>query len=173
MSSSSYYLSISLLLCVLIHASHARPLGVINDGNKNNIINKLEGISAQYSSNKIDDTANAHGTISSVEIKNSSLSKELVNQTKLNCDINLATDINDQCNKNKAKIPKAAAKRARLNQKSSKKHSKKNKRSVSHIHDDESLTSVSWRVPHKKSNERHPGFSLDYAPPRTHPPSHN
>lgn len=37
----------------------------------------------------------------------------------------------------------------------------------------ESLDSVSWRVPHKKSGENNPGFNLDYAPPKTHPPSHN
>jgi len=37
----------------------------------------------------------------------------------------------------------------------------------------ESLVSVSWRVPQKKRGERHPGFNLDYSPPKTHPPSHN
>ncbi|CAI8583580.1 unnamed protein product [Vicia faba] len=32
----------------------------------------------------------------------------------------------------------------------------------------------SWRVPHKKKHsEKHPGFNLDYSPPKTHPPSHN
>ncbi|CAJ2655548.1 unnamed protein product [Trifolium pratense] len=31
----------------------------------------------------------------------------------------------------------------------------------------------SWRVPHKKHSEKHPGFNLDYSPPKTHPPSHN
>lgn len=31
----------------------------------------------------------------------------------------------------------------------------------------------SWRVPHKKSSEKNPGFNLDYSPPKTHPPSHN
>ncbi|KAK6162548.1 hypothetical protein DH2020_002389 [Rehmannia glutinosa] len=38
---------------------------------------------------------------------------------------------------------------------------------------DESLTSVSWRVPHKKKGEKEPGFNLDYLPPKTHPPVHN
>jgi hypothetical protein len=28
-------------------------------------------------------------------------------------------------------------------------------------------------VPQKKRGERHPGFNLDYSPPKTHPPSHN
>ncbi|KAJ1383686.1 hypothetical protein SESBI_43155 [Sesbania bispinosa] len=37
----------------------------------------------------------------------------------------------------------------------------------------ESLVSVSWRVPHKKQSQKHPGFNLDYSPPKTHPPSHN
>ncbi|XP_061363822.1 root meristem growth factor 10 [Gastrolobium bilobum] len=37
----------------------------------------------------------------------------------------------------------------------------------------ESLVSVSWRVPHKKPSQKHPGFNLDYAPPKTHPPHHN
>ncbi|XAR63200.1 hypothetical protein NMG60_11023057 [Bertholletia excelsa] len=37
----------------------------------------------------------------------------------------------------------------------------------------ESLFSVSWRVPHKKRGEKQPGFSLDYSPPKTHPPVHN
>ncbi|CAL5211122.1 unnamed protein product [Lathyrus oleraceus] len=37
-----------------------------------------------------------------------------------------------------------------------------------------SHVSVSWRVPHKKKHsEKHPGFNLDYSPPKTHPPSHN
>jgi len=33
----------------------------------------------------------------------------------------------------------------------------------------------SLRVPHnkKKHSEKHPGFNLDYSPPKTHPPSHN
>ncbi|KAJ7950919.1 Transmembrane protein [Quillaja saponaria] len=38
---------------------------------------------------------------------------------------------------------------------------------------EQSLVSVSWRVPHKKRGEKNPGFNLDYAPPKTHPPSHN
>ena len=37
----------------------------------------------------------------------------------------------------------------------------------------ESLVSVPWAVPHKKRNEKNPGFNLDYSPPKTHPPSHN
>ncbi|OIV89515.1 hypothetical protein TanjilG_20326 [Lupinus angustifolius] len=37
----------------------------------------------------------------------------------------------------------------------------------------ESLVSVSWRMPHKKPSDKNPGFNLDYAPPKTHPPSHN
>ncbi|KAE8725985.1 Ubiquitin-like superfamily protein isoform 1 [Hibiscus syriacus] len=35
------------------------------------------------------------------------------------------------------------------------------------------VVSVSWRVPHRKHGEKHPGFNLDYSPPKTHPPSHN
>lgn len=34
-------------------------------------------------------------------------------------------------------------------------------------------SSVSLRVPHRKHGEKHPGFNLDYSPPKTHPPSHN
>ncbi|KAJ4839838.1 hypothetical protein Tsubulata_010065 [Turnera subulata] len=37
----------------------------------------------------------------------------------------------------------------------------------------ESLVAVSWRVPQRKRGEKHPGFNLDYSPPKTHPPSHN
>ncbi|KAF8379248.1 hypothetical protein HHK36_028680 [Tetracentron sinense] len=37
----------------------------------------------------------------------------------------------------------------------------------------ESLVSVSWPVPHDKGRDHDPGFNLDYAPPKTHPPSHN
>ncbi|WCJ22911.1 Root meristem growth factor 10 [Euphorbia peplus] len=37
----------------------------------------------------------------------------------------------------------------------------------------ESFGSVPWRVPHNKPEEKHPGFNLDYSPPKTHPPSHN
>ncbi|KAL6569356.1 hypothetical protein OROMI_013870 [Orobanche minor] len=40
--------------------------------------------------------------------------------------------------------------------------------------DDESLSYVSWKVPHKKrGGEQETEFDLDYLPPRTHPPSHN
>lgn len=35
-----------------------------------------------------------------------------------------------------------------------------------------SLVTVSWKIPHEKYAED-PRFDLDYAPPRTHPPSHN
>lgn len=35
------------------------------------------------------------------------------------------------------------------------------------------LVSVPWRVPHSKRGDKHPGFNLDYSPPKTHPPSHN
>ncbi|XP_058085912.1 root meristem growth factor 10 [Magnolia sinica] len=36
-----------------------------------------------------------------------------------------------------------------------------------------SLLTVSWRIPHEKDGEHHPGFNLDYSGPQTHPPSHN
>ncbi|KAL3743738.1 hypothetical protein ACJRO7_018926 [Eucalyptus globulus] len=36
-----------------------------------------------------------------------------------------------------------------------------------------SLVSVSWVVPRKIPNEKHPGLDSDYSPPKTHPPSHN
>ena len=35
------------------------------------------------------------------------------------------------------------------------------------------LATVSWKLPQKHRGEKHPGFNLDYAPPKTHPPSHN
>ncbi|KAJ7962121.1 Synaptonemal complex protein like [Quillaja saponaria] len=38
---------------------------------------------------------------------------------------------------------------------------------------DQSLVSVSWRVPYQKPGEKNPAFNLDYSPPKTHPPSHN
>lgn len=38
---------------------------------------------------------------------------------------------------------------------------------------DQSVASVSWRVPHKKRGDPEPGFNLDYLPPKTHPPVHN
>lgn len=37
----------------------------------------------------------------------------------------------------------------------------------------EPAVSVSWRVPHKKRGEEEPGFTLDYLPPKTHPPHNN
>jgi len=59
----------------------------------------------------------------------------------------------------------------------------RNRRSTSHrVHQvksasgplQKSLVSVSWRVPHnKKPRQKHPGFDLDYSPPKTHPPHHN
>nr|DAD18544.1 TPA_asm: hypothetical protein HUJ06_020007 [Nelumbo nucifera] len=37
-----------------------------------------------------------------------------------------------------------------------------------------SLVSVSWRVPHHyQKHGKHPGFDIDYTPPKTRPPSHN
>ncbi|XVF22749.1 hypothetical protein REPUB_Repub12eG0197700 [Reevesia pubescens] len=41
------------------------------------------------------------------------------------------------------------------------------------VQTDKSVVSVSWPVPHRKHGEKHPGFNLDYSPPKTHPPSHN
>ncbi|XXG66452.1 hypothetical protein AAC387_Pa06g0020 [Persea americana] len=35
-----------------------------------------------------------------------------------------------------------------------------------------SLVTVSWRIPRAKHGV-HPGFNLDYSPPKLHPPSHN
>ncbi|GAB4844337.1 hypothetical protein Ancab_037701 [Ancistrocladus abbreviatus] len=32
---------------------------------------------------------------------------------------------------------------------------------------------ISWLVPHKKRGVPQPGFNLDYAPPKEHPPEHN
>ncbi|KAK7349679.1 hypothetical protein VNO77_07243 [Canavalia gladiata] len=61
----------------------------------------------------------------------------------------------------------------------------KNRRSINHkvlkakgkasgsLVQTDSLVSVSWHVPHKKSSHKHPGFNLDYSPPKTHPPHHN
>ncbi|CAI9769369.1 unnamed protein product [Fraxinus pennsylvanica] len=39
--------------------------------------------------------------------------------------------------------------------------------------DTETDQSASWRMPHKKSGQKDPGFNLDYLPPKTHPPVHN
>lgn len=36
-----------------------------------------------------------------------------------------------------------------------------------------SIVSISWRVPHHKKQDPHPGFYSDYSQPRTRPPSHN
>ncbi|KAJ8499651.1 hypothetical protein OPV22_010203 [Ensete ventricosum] len=36
-----------------------------------------------------------------------------------------------------------------------------------------SLVDASWRVKPGRGLEEHPGFHVDYAEPRTHPPSHN
>lgn len=41
------------------------------------------------------------------------------------------------------------------------------------VRTDQTVASVSWSVPHKKRGEKQPGFNLDYAPPKTHPPHHN
>lgn len=37
----------------------------------------------------------------------------------------------------------------------------------------QSHVSVSWRVPPMEKHKGHPGFNVDYAGPKTHPPSHN
>ena len=36
-----------------------------------------------------------------------------------------------------------------------------------------SAGSFSWSLPRPKNRDKHPGFNLDYSPPKTHPPSHN
>ena len=42
-----------------------------------------------------------------------------------------------------------------------------------HVVQKGSLGSFSWTVPRTKNSDKHPGFNLDYAPPKIHPPSHN
>ncbi|KAL3516957.1 hypothetical protein ACH5RR_023859 [Cinchona calisaya] len=42
-----------------------------------------------------------------------------------------------------------------------------------HVAQNESLAKVSWKLPHRKRGEQQPGFNLDYAPPKIHPPVHN
>ncbi|KAH7687697.1 hypothetical protein IHE45_04G182700 [Dioscorea alata] len=37
----------------------------------------------------------------------------------------------------------------------------------------QSHVSVSWHVPRMEKHRGHPGFNVDYAGPKTHPPSHN
>ncbi|XP_042489752.1 root meristem growth factor 10-like [Macadamia integrifolia] len=53
-----------------------------------------------------------------------------------------------------------------------KKVKKKRKGKVTAVSQVESLVSVSWHIDHNKQ-KGNPGFNSDYAPPKTHPPSHN
>ncbi|GAV71792.1 hypothetical protein CFOL_v3_15281, partial [Cephalotus follicularis] len=137
------------LLCFSLHGSHARRLGVID--------RKLENKSRF--SNKNVDKENID-SISKLPKGRASLTKELEATKGYSVPDTWAYN-----NAQKQNDP-PKAKQKILNEKEIVTKS-------SGVNKSKRLVSVSWRVPHKKRGEEKPDFNLDYASPKTHPPSHN
>ncbi|KAH8516650.1 hypothetical protein H0E87_004849 [Populus deltoides] len=135
------------LLCLSLHACNARPLADIN----NNPEKKFHIIPYQNYQKEISVT-----TVPTVETSSSSDEFGAAKKDSI-----AKTQLGD--NAQKLKDSKAKQKLDSVDE------IEKNPGAVKK----ESLVSVSWRVPQKKRGERHPGFNLDYSPPKTHPPSHN
>ncbi|KAF9687708.1 hypothetical protein SADUNF_Sadunf02G0121100 [Salix dunnii] len=134
-------------LCLCLHACNARPLADIN----NNPEKKFHIKTNQNDQKEISVT-----TVPTVE---SSSSKEFGEAKK---DSIAKTRLGDKAQKlkgSKAKQKLDSFDEIEKNPADTKK--------------EYSLVSATWRVPQKKRGERHPGFNLDYSPPKTHPPSHN
>ncbi|XP_010258975.1 PREDICTED: uncharacterized protein LOC104598549 [Nelumbo nucifera] len=147
-----------LLLCLFIlHACKARHLGVIHNDSAGQ---------AHLSSSKEAEKARKNKTWVSSEFK-PYRSRELRagqqnltvghgrNKADENGDVGSSQRPKDQ----KVLLNKVRGRRTR-------------KTTTSGVAENSSLGSVSWRVPHEKQ-KKHPGFDQDYAPPKTHPPTHN
>ncbi|XP_011017459.1 PREDICTED: uncharacterized protein LOC105120782 [Populus euphratica] len=134
------------LLCLSLHACNARPLADIN----NDPEKKFHIIPYQNDQKEI--------SVATVPTVESSSSNEFGAAKK---DSIAKTQLGDSAQK--LKDSKAKQKLDSVDE------IEKNSGAVKK----ESPFSVSWRVPQKKRGERHPGFHLDYSPPKTHPPSHN
>ncbi|KAI4354814.1 hypothetical protein L6164_003648 [Bauhinia variegata] len=139
---SSTYLLL-FLLCISLHACHARPLGTFDK--------KLE--------KKIH-----------ISIKNDDEKKGLDSPPKqlglLKNGENGGETRLDATNTQKPKVDRRSIKLRVLKVKEKAILSGASRTNKSHA-------SVSWRVPHKKTGEKNPGFNSDYSPPKTHPPIHN
>ncbi|EEF50332.1 root meristem growth factor 10 [Ricinus communis] len=131
------------LLCNSLHACNARPIPATTDNT--NLDKKFN----QNDEKKV-------SVAEKVESSASGIAKEdSIVQT------HLLEDNNQTSKDSKAKNKKLMMAKEDIARKSSGSVQK------------ESLVSVPWRVPHKKRGDKHPGFNLDYSPPKTHPPSHN
>ncbi|KAJ6675561.1 TRANSMEMBRANE PROTEIN [Salix viminalis] len=136
------------IFCISLHACNARPLADVDKKPEK----KFQMISNQTSDQK-------EIPVNIVSEANSSSSNDFGAEKE---DSIAKTD---QMDDNAQKLMNSKAK-----QKSSTTDEKVKDSGAAHK---ASLVSVSWPVPRKKRGETHPGFNLDYAPPKTHPPSHN
>ncbi|KAJ6679422.1 TRANSMEMBRANE PROTEIN [Salix purpurea] len=137
------------IFCISLHACNARPLADIDKKPEK----KFQMISNQTSDEK-------EIPVNIVSKANSSSSNDFGAEKE-----DSIAKTHDQMDDNAQKLMNSKAK-----QKSSMTDEKVKDSGAFHK---ASLVSVSWPVPRKKRGETHPGFNLDYAPPKTHPPSHN
>ncbi|XP_073158884.1 uncharacterized protein [Henckelia pumila] len=145
---------ISCLVLVLLcsfHACNARSLGVVN---KEPTQDHFHSKRQENNAGKLNDT----GVLSQHDKQYSSLPKvsEGAKKEYKSKDVIMVNSANSKDGGNKDD-PKA-------------------KGDQIHVPDsgkNESLASVSWKVPNKKREDPEPGFNLDYLPPKTHPPIHN
>ncbi|XVE74044.1 hypothetical protein DITRI_Ditri11bG0167400 [Diplodiscus trichospermus] len=142
------------LLCLSLHACTARRLGAVDHKNK---LEKKLNFSIK------NDMKNVFKKNSVVVLQaTSSSSKELQYSTKEE-----SIEESDHADDSGQRLEDAAE----VNRKTV--ENEKGKTSGAVHQTNKSVVSVSWRVPHRKHGEKHPGFNLDYSPPKTHPPSHN
>ncbi|XWS45896.1 hypothetical protein CRYUN_Cryun14cG0018500 [Craigia yunnanensis] len=139
------------LLCLSLHACSARRLGVF--ANKNKLEMKLHFSIKNDMKNGFKKNTPVVGQVKATS------SKELRSIKDESIEESHADDDTDQ-----------KLEDAEVNHKTVENDKEKTSGAVQR---NKSVVSVSWRVPHRKYGEKHPGFNLDYSPPKTHPPSHN
>ncbi|KAF9668786.1 hypothetical protein SADUNF_Sadunf14G0039600 [Salix dunnii] len=135
------------IFCFSLHACNARPLADIDKEPEK----KFQMISNQTSDQK-------EIPVNLVSKANSSSSNEFGEEKED------SIAVTDQMDDNAQKLMNSKAKQKSMTEERVRDSGAAHKAS---------LVSVSWPVPRKKRGETHPGFNLDYAPPKTHPPSHN
>ncbi|XWS35658.1 hypothetical protein CRYUN_Cryun20dG0015600 [Craigia yunnanensis] len=141
------------LLCLSLHACSARRLGALD--NKNKLEKKLHFSVKNDMKNGFKKNTSVVG-----QVKPTS-SKVLRSRKEESIEESHADDDTDQKLEDHAEV----------NHKTVENDKEKTSGAVQR---NKSVVSVSWRVPHRKLGEEHPGFDLDYPPPKTHhPPSHN
>ncbi|XWS32363.1 hypothetical protein CRYUN_Cryun23aG0153100 [Craigia yunnanensis] len=138
------------LLCLSLHACSARRLGAVD--NKNKLEKKLH-----FSIKNDMKNGSKKNSVVVLRAKSSS-SKELRSIKEESIEESHADDGTKKLED------------AEVNHKTVE---NEKERTSGAVQTNKSVVSVSWRVPHRKHGEKHPGFNLDYSPPKTHPPSHN